>query len=80
MCLAVFPAARAQDPDGAIEGLITDQSESRLGAAHVTARNLDTGFSKAIVSASNGFFRIPLLPVGRYSITVEMPNFATLRQ
>ena len=80
VCLAVFPIARAQDPDGAIEGSVTDQSESRLSAAHVTAKNLDTGFSIATLTGANGFFRIPLLPVGRYSITVEMANFATLRQ
>ena len=80
VCLAISPAARSQDPDGAIEGLIADKSESRIAAAQVTARNLDTGLSKATLTAGNGFFRIPLLPVGRYSITVDMPNFATLRQ
>jgi hypothetical protein len=80
VCLAVSPAGRAQDPDGAIEGSIADKSESRLASAHVTARNLDTGLSKETLTGGNGFFRIPLLPVGRYSITVETPNFATLRQ
>ncbi|HZT33884.1 MAG TPA: TonB-dependent receptor [Bryobacteraceae bacterium] len=80
VCLAVSPLTRGQDPDGAIEGLVTDQSESRLAAAHVTARNLDTGFSKTTLTGANGFFRIPLLPVGQYNLTVEMPNFASLRQ
>jgi len=80
VCLAALPGARAQDPDGAIEGLIADQSESRLAAARVTAKNLDTGLSKETLTEANGFFRFPLLPVGRYSITVEMPNFATLRE
>jgi len=74
------PIGRAQDPDGAIEGLITDQSESRLAGSHVTARNLETGFSKVALTGPNGYFRISLLPVGRYSITVEMPNFAALRR
>jgi hypothetical protein len=44
--LAIAPLASAQDPVGAIEGLITDSSESVLTGAHVTAKNLDTGFTK----------------------------------
>ena len=70
----------AQDPGGAIEGLVVDKSESLVPNAHVVAKNLDTGFSKETSTAANGLFRVPLLPIGRYSITVEAPSFAPFVQ
>jgi hypothetical protein len=78
VCLTVSSLARAQDPVGAIEGLITEKSGSPVAAARVTARNLDNGFTKQVSTEINGLFRIPLLPVGQYSITVDAPNFATV--
>ncbi|MES1257967.1 MAG: TonB-dependent receptor [Acidobacteriota bacterium] len=84
VCLVASPALSpvlwAQDPDGAIEGLVADKSESPLANAHITAKNLDTGFLKEASTGANGLFRLPLLPIGRYSITVEAPSFATLVQ
>jgi hypothetical protein len=68
----------AQDPVGAIEGLVSDASASAIAEAHVTAKNLDTGFTIETVTGSTGLFRIPLLPIGRYSVTVEAPKFTTL--
>jgi hypothetical protein len=78
VCLAMAPSAPGQDPVGSIEGLITDSSASALTGAHVTAKNLDTGFTQEVSTGSNGFFRIPLLPVGRYSVTADASKFATL--
>jgi hypothetical protein len=63
---------RAQDPGGAIEGSVTDKSAGAV-AADVTATNLDTGLQRQVHAAENGLFRIPLLPVGKYRVTVEAP-------
>jgi carboxypeptidase family protein/TonB-dependent receptor-like protein len=79
LCAAIAPALRAQDPVGAIEGVVADKS-GRPVAAHVSATNVDTSFRKEAVAEANGLFRIPLLPVGRYGLTVEAPHFATLVQ
>jgi Carboxypeptidase regulatory-like domain/TonB dependent receptor len=79
-CLCLSPLTRAQDPDGAIEGVVTDKSQSLIVSAHVTAKNLDTGFSKETRTGTNGLFRLPLLPIGRYSVTVDAPNFTALVQ
>ena len=40
VCLAVSSLARAQDPVGAIEGLITEKSGSPVATARVAAKNL----------------------------------------
>ena len=68
----------AQETTGAIEGAVTDQTASALVGARVVAINLDTGFSKETVTISDGFYRLLLLPVGQYTVTVEAPKFATL--
>ena len=78
VCLAACSLAHAQDPVGAIEGLITEKSRSPVAGVRVAARNLDNGFTKQVSTEINGLFRIPLLPVGQYSITVDAPNFATV--
>jgi len=70
--------ARAQETTGAIEGVVTDRTAAVVAGAQVTAINLDTGLTKDATSARDGFYRLLLLPVGRYTITVEAPQFATL--
>src|ERR1700722_1424637 len=47
VCLTVSSLAHAQDPVGAIEGLITEKSGSPV-AARVAAKNLDNGFTKQV--------------------------------
>jgi Carboxypeptidase regulatory-like domain len=78
VCLSGIPSLLAQDPTGAIEGLVSDKTSSAVSAARVIAKNLDTGFTKEATASANGLFRVPLLPVGRYSITVDAAHFATL--
>lgn len=78
VCLCALSSVRGQDPTGAIEGLVTEQSKNAIGGARVAARNLDTGFTKQVLANPDGLFRIPLLPIGRYSITAGAPHFATL--
>jgi hypothetical protein len=79
MCLSLAAAvARAQETAGAIEGSVTDRTSSALVGARVIATNLETGFTKGTTTASDGFYRLLLLPVGQYMVTVEAPRFATL--
>ena len=42
------------------------------------ARNVDTGFTKETDAGADGFYRLLLLPIGQYSVTVKAPQFATL--
>ena len=71
-------AARAQETTGAIEGAVTDRTAGVVAGARITAINLETGFTKEAESGRDGFYRVLLLPVGRYTVTVEAPQFATL--
>jgi carboxypeptidase family protein len=78
VCLSGVSSLLAQDPTGAIEGLVTDKTNSAVAGASVAAKNLDTGLTKEATTSASGLFRVPLLPVGRYSVTVNSAHFATL--
>jgi hypothetical protein len=78
VCLSALSSLLGQDPTGAIEGLVMDKTNSAVSGASVAAKNLDTGFTKEATTSPNGLFRVPLLPVGRYCVTVSSPHFATL--
>jgi hypothetical protein len=77
VCLLAASRALAQDPTGTIEGAITDRTVGVIAGAHVTAKHLETGFTKGTIASTDGFFRLTLLPIGPYRVTVEAPRFAT---
>ncbi len=56
--------------------MVRDKSEARVPSAHVTVQNLDTGLIRESVTNDAGLFRVTLLPVGKYSVTVSAPRFA----
>lgn len=70
--------AQSQALNGQIEGLVTDASGASLPNANVTARNIETGTERSVVTDASGFYRFPLLPLGSYRVTVELANFKKL--
>jgi len=55
---------------GTITGVVTDPAGSVIQGAKVTALNNATGFKQETVTNSDGFYRLDLLPVGAYSVTI----------
>src|SRR5262249_43277247 len=66
----------AQSATGSIAGTIVDASGGGLPGATVTATQTETGAVRTTTSPTSGTFRIPLLPVGTYSVSAELPSFA----
>lgn len=60
----------AQVTTGTIVGTILDPTGAQIPAASVTARNVDTGLSRTVVSGEDGNYRVEFLPVGNYVIQV----------
>jgi outer membrane receptor protein involved in Fe transport len=74
-----MPAAFAQETTAAIYGTATDAKGGLVPGVKVTAVNEGTGTQREAVTNDQGGYTIPLLPAGKYTITAEMPGFATLR-
>jgi hypothetical protein len=66
----------AQDPTGAIEGAISDRTGSGVPAA-IVAEHRDTGLRRAASAGADGLYRLPLLPIGSYRVTIDAPGFGT---
>src|SRR5688572_16593999 len=85
-CLVVMwsfaaTAVFAQDPTGAIEGVVTDPSGAALANAGVLARHIGTGVTRETTSSGTGLYRLVSLPVGSYSVAINAPQLAeTTRQ
>jgi hypothetical protein len=73
--VATGAAAYAQNAQ--ITGTLTDQSGAVLPGVTVTARNQETGLTRAVVSGAAGDYRLPALPPGTYTLKVELSGFTT---
>jgi len=72
------PSAQAQTDatSGTIEGVVSDATGGVLPGAVVRFSNAATGFTRDVVTDEEGRYRGLALPLGTYSITVEMTGFA----
>ena len=70
--------AQSQASNGQIEGTVTDANGGAVANATVTVRNIETGTERQVISDDNGVYRVPLLPLGNYRVTVEAKNFKKL--
>ena len=73
VCTGVLHAQTAEQ--GAVLGVVTDQSGAVIPGAKVTVSNLDTGFKKEDTTDASGNFQILALPIGPYSVEVSMTGF-----
>jgi hypothetical protein len=68
----------AQSDNSSVLGTITDASGAVVGNATVTLTDDANGSEHKAVTNSNGFYTIPSLAPGRYTITIEAPGFSKL--
>src|SRR5258706_5646193 len=69
--------AQTQAINGSIRGRVTDPTGAAVPQAKITAANSDTGFTRAADSSEDGYFVLPNLPLGNYSVTVQKTGFDT---
>jgi len=76
--LFVLPASVvAQISGGAIVGTVSDPSGAAIVKASVAAANTGTGVVNETVTSAGGRYEFPLLPAGRYMLTVKATGFET---
>src|SRR5262245_7033622 len=73
-------SADAQVTSAAVVGTITDTTGAGLPGATVTARNVDTGFVRAVPTNESGAYRLDFLPTGTYVVEVSLSGFKTERR
>jgi hypothetical protein len=74
LLLAAAPLS-AQESRGTIFGTVTDPQAAAVPGAPVLVTNVDTNAVKRTVSNESGYYEVPLLDPGNYSVTVESAGF-----
>jgi len=77
VCLLAAGTLTAQTFRGSIAGTVTDASGAVVPNAKVTLRNVDTGVERSATSDADGNYVATELPIGNYSVTVEVQGFQT---
>ncbi len=77
--LSVPALAQSQAINGTIRGRIADQTGAAISEATVTVANVATGYRRSVMTGSDGYYVIPDLPLGTYTVTMQKSSFTTLR-
>src|SRR5262245_32091985 len=73
-------SASAQQITGSIRGTVSDPSGAVVQSATVSAKQVETGFTRTTISDHAGSFLLLELPVGHYRIEVAAQGFETYVQ
>ena len=74
------PELSAQVLYGSLTGSIFDTTDAPVAGAHIHLTHVGTNQSRAAESSSQGTYRFPTLPSGRYTVRVEHQGFQTVRR
>ena len=82
LCLFFAPTiwGQAQITTGTVQGDVLDERGGSVPGASVEAKNLDTNYTRAETTDSDGHFIFPSLAPGRYTLTISKGGFATIVQ
>jgi outer membrane receptor protein involved in Fe transport len=76
VALAV-PAMAFAQATGSITGIVTDESGAVMPGVTVEATNVGTNQTRTALTGSDGFYSIPLVPPGQYSLKGTLQGFKT---
>ncbi|HVV71323.1 MAG TPA: carboxypeptidase-like regulatory domain-containing protein, partial [Verrucomicrobiae bacterium] len=74
-CQYFVSQAWAQTEQAAITGTVTDATGAAVPQATVTATNVNTRVSAVAETNTLGYYNIPYLPIGQYTVKVEKAGF-----
>src|ERR1017187_9079320 len=63
---------------GTIQGVITDPTGAAIPKATVTVQDVEINLARTELTGNDGAYLFPDLPVGNYSVKVEMTGFQTV--
>jgi len=65
---------------GEIHGKVVDETGEALPGVGITAESTSLQGIRAVVTSKNGEYRLPLLPIGRYTLTFTLQGFRSVVQ
>jgi Carboxypeptidase regulatory-like domain len=71
---------QAQVVSGSITGQVLDPSKAAIPGATITATNVESGARKTTSTGSSGYFTIPFVVPGTYTVSASARGFKTLNQ
>ena len=63
-----------------VHGIVHDPQHRPISGAHIQLRAANSDFTTSTITAKDGAFSIPSVPLGDYIVTVSQSGFATIRQ
>jgi hypothetical protein len=78
LLVATAPPGSAQAAGGDVAGRVVDKAGGALPGVTITATQPATRFERNTVTAADGTFLLPSLPVGSYTVKAELSGFGTV--
>src|SRR5579863_3487001 len=72
--------AQTQAINGSIRGRVTDPAAAAVPKAAVNATNNGTAYSRDVETNDDGYYVIPNLPLGTYTLTLKKEGFEAQRR
>lgn len=73
-------SALAQQTGGNLTGRVVDAQGAAIPGTTVTALNENTGYIRTVTSDESGIYRLSALPIGSYTLTVELAGFTRVER
>src|SRR5215471_3919333 len=75
ICIALSAPSMAQVQNASLTGLVADPSGAVVRSAMVTIKNSATNVTFTQETDASGYYFFPALPIGAYTVSVEMAGF-----
>src|SRR6185436_5276323 len=75
LCISLAVHVSAQVNNASLTGLVTDATGAVVPNASVKVKNKATDLETTTTTDSSGYYTFASLPVGTYTVTVELPGF-----
>jgi hypothetical protein len=75
LCIAATPFLAAQNPRGALRGVVQDSSGGRIAGAKILVTSADSSTEREVETSDRGEFRVDDLLPGKYRVRIEKAAF-----
>ena len=80
LAISLQLSAQTQSINGSVRGRVTDPSGAPVPGASISVENGATAFTRNTASNLDGYFVIPNLPIGTYTVTIKQEGFEQQRR